>query len=139
MEKQILQSSPPAERLEMLKANAYGVEKFTYSRELDLGEVQELQSDLSQQMITVDKEDQKLKIVKEQYKSVVKPVKQKIAMNLQMIRTQLEEVTDEVFLMKDVEENKMGYYSKDGKLVFERNLKADEMQFSITEHLRKAE
>lgn len=137
MEKQILKDSSPGERVELLKSNAYAIEKFTYSRELDLGEVQELQSDLSQQMITVDKEDQKLKIEKERYKSIVKPVKQRIAVNLQMIRTQLEEVTDEVFLMKDIEENKMGYYSKDGKLVFERSLKADEMQFSITEHLRK--
>ncbi len=139
MEKQILKDVDSQERLETLKANAYLVEKFTYSRELELGEVQELQSSLSQQMILVDKEDQKLKVAKEEYKAVVKPVKQKIASNLTMIRTQLEEVTDEVFLMKDIEENKMGYYSKEGKLVFERNLKADEMQFSITDHLRKAQ
>jgi len=138
MEKQILKDVSPEERLETLKSNAVKSEQFSYARELEPAEVQELQSELSQQMITVDQEDQKLKIHKEAFKSVVKPVKQKIAMNLQKIRTGVEEITDDVFLMKDIEENKMGYYSKEGKLVFERNLKAEEMQYTITEHLKKA-
>lgn len=90
-------------------------------------------------MITIDKEDQKLKMAKEVYKAAVKPVKQEMASNLQKIRTQIEEVTGEVFLLKDIEENKMGYYSQEGKLVFERTLKTEEMQFSITDHLRKAQ
>ena len=139
MEKQILQNVSPEERLITLKNNSFSVEKFSYPRELELSEVQELQSELSQQMIAIDKEDQKLKIAKEIYKAAVKPVKQEMAANLNMIRTQIEEVTDEVYLMKDLEENKMGYYSKEGKLVFERALKSEEMQFSITDHLRKAE
>ncbi|MBF04997.1 MAG: hypothetical protein CMP76_17105 [Flavobacterium sp.] len=139
MEKQILQNVSPEERLITLKNNSFSVEKFSYPRELELSEVQELQSELSQQMIAIDKEDQKLKMAKEIYKAAVKPVKQEMAANLNMIRTQIEEVTDEVYLMKDLEENKMGYYSKEGKLVFERALKSEEMQFSITDHLRKAE
>lgn len=56
-----------------------------------------------------------------------------------MIRSQVEEVSEEVYLMKDIEEGKMGYYSKEGRLVFERMLRPDEMQFSIQEHLRKAQ
>jgi len=103
-----------------------------------VGEIQELQSNLSQDMIFVDKEDQKLKVAKEIFKAATKPVKQTIAKNLQMIRSQVEEISEEVYLLKDVEEGKMGYYSKEGNLVFERNLRADEMQYSINEHLRKA-
>jgi hypothetical protein len=53
--------------------------------------------------------------------------------DLQKIRTGMEEINDDVFLMKDLEENKMGYYSKEGKLVFERNLKPEEMQYSISD------
>ncbi len=56
-----------------------------------------------------------------------------------MIRTQVEEVTEDVYLLKDIEESKMGYYSKEGKLVFERNLRPEEQQYSITDHLRKAQ
>lgn len=139
MEKKILQNESPADRLEQLKSVAERLEDFSYPRELTVGEIQELQSGLSQDMITVDRAEQELKIAKEIFKSEVKPIKQQIAKNLQMIRTQVEEVKEKVFLLKDLVEEKMGYYSKDGILVFERELRPDEKQYSITDHLRKAE
>jgi len=138
MQKQILQSESPGDRLEQLKNSADKIENFSYPRELSNGEIQELQNNLSQDMIFVDKQDQELKVAKEIFKSATKPVKQQIAKNLQLIRSQVEEVNEEVYLLKDIEEGKMGYYSKDGNLVFERNLRPDEMQYSIQEHLRKA-
>lgn len=139
MEKQILSGESAIDRLEQLKNSAEKVESFSYPRELSTGEIQELQSHLSQDMITVDQEEQKLKVAKEIFKAATKPVKQTIAKNLQMIRTQVEEVTEDVYLLKDIEESKMGYYSKEGKLVFERNLRPEEQQYSITDHLRKAQ
>jgi len=138
MQKQILQHESPGDRLEQLKNSADKIENFSYPRELSNGEIQELQSNLSQDMIFVDKKEQDLKVAKEIFKSATKPVKQTIAKNLGLIRTQVEEVNEEVYLLKDIEEGKMGYYSKDGILVFERNLRPDEMQYSIQEHLRKA-
>lgn len=139
MEKQILKSSSPDERLAALKATAVKSEKFTYQRELEQGEIQELQSELSQSMILIDQEDQKLKVHKEAFKSIVKPVKESMKQSLQKIRTGMEEINGDVYLMKDLEEEKMGYYTPEGKLVFERRLKPEEMQYSINEHLRKAE
>lgn len=140
MEKQILQNVTPEDRVRHLRDSADKVEeKFTYSRELEIGEVQEIQSDLSQALIKIDQEDVRLKVHKEAHKAVVKPLKEEIRGNLQKVRTQMEEITDEVFLMKDMQEMRVGYYSKEGKLVFERGLRPDEMQFSITEHLKKAE
>lgn len=138
MQKQILKNESPGNRLEQLKNSADKVEIFSYPRELSIGEIQELQSNLSQDMIFVDKQDQELKVAKEIFKAATKPIKQQIAKNLQLIRTQVEEVSEEVYLLKDIEEGKMGYYSKEGNLVFERNLRQDEMQYSIQEHLRKA-
>ncbi|MCG9792509.1 hypothetical protein [Flavobacterium algicola] len=139
MEKFILQNESASDRLEQLKNSADKMEQFSYPRELSNGEIQELQSNLSQDMIFVDKEDQKLKVAKEVFKSATKPVKQNIAKNLQMIRSQVEEVSEEVYLLKDIEDGKMGYYSKEGVLVFERNLRPDEQQYSIQDHLRKAQ
>jgi hypothetical protein len=49
-----------------------------------------------------------------------------------MIRSQVE-VHEEVYLLKDIEQSKMGYYSKEEILVFE-NLRPDEMQYSIQDH-----
>lgn len=139
MEKKILQGESQSERLEQLMASADKKEIFSYPRELSNGELQELQSRLSQDMIAVDQEEQKLKVAKEIFKAATKPVKQQIARNLQMIRSQVEEVTEDVFLMKDIVEGKMGYYSKEGILVFERNLRPEEQQYSIQDHLRKAQ
>jgi hypothetical protein len=139
MEKQILKGESASDRLEQLKNSAEKVESFSYPREMSTGEIQELQSHLSQDMISVDQEEQKLKVAKEIFKAATKPVKQTIAKNLQMIRTQVEEVTEDVYLLKDIEEGKMGYYSKEGKLVFERNLRPEEQQYSIQDHLRKAQ
>lgn len=139
MEKQILKNESPGDRLEQLKNSAEKVELFSFPRELSTGEIQDLQSHLSQDMITIDQEEQKLKIAREIYKASTKPIKQVIAKNLQMIRTQVEEVTEAVYLLKDIEEGKMGYYSKEGNLVFERNLRPDEQQYSIQDHLRKAQ
>lgn len=96
-----------------------------------IAEVQELQSELSQIMITVDQHDQQLKMAKEIYKATVKPSKEKMRAILQNIRSQVEEVTEEVYLMKDLEDGKMGYYTKEGRLVFERRLKPEENQYSI--------
>jgi uncharacterized protein YPO0396 len=138
MEKQILINVPQEERIVSLRDSADKVETFTFSRELEIGEVQELQGELSQCMIRIDQEEQKLKMAREAFKSVVKPMRERIKGNLQKVRTQMEEVTEEVYLLKDLQEMKMGYYSKEGKLVFERGLRPDEMQFSIQEHLRKA-
>ena len=138
MEKQILSTEPIAERLAILEANSEKKEKFTYSRELDLAEVQELQSELSQIMITVDQHDQQLKMAKEIYKAAVKPSKEKMRAILQNIRSQVEEVTEEVYLMKDLEDGKMGYYTKEGRLVFERRLKPEENQYSIRETFKIA-
>ncbi len=64
MEKQILSGESASDRLEQLKNSAEKVESFSYPRELSTGEIQELQSHLSQDMITVDQEEQKLKVAK---------------------------------------------------------------------------
>lgn len=139
MEKLILQSESPSIRIQQLKDAADKIEMFSFPRELDPGEIQELQSHLSQDMILVDQQEQILKVSKEQYKAATKPVKQQIAKNLQMIRSQVEEVNEEVYLLKDLETQRMGYYSKEGKLVFDRALKAEELQYSIQDHIRKAQ
>ena len=82
MNKQILQGEPPEERIRQLRDSADKVELFTYPRELGIGEIQELQSSLSQDMIVVDRADQVLKVAKEVHKSATKPVKQEMAEKL---------------------------------------------------------
>jgi hypothetical protein len=137
MDKQILQNETPERRLALLQDSADKVERFTYTRELSLDEIQDLQASLSDDLITISKADRALKGAKAEHQETVKPIKKVISKNLGLIQDQIEEVTEEVYLMKDLEEGKMGFYSKDGLLVFERKLRSEETQYSITEQLRK--
>jgi hypothetical protein len=141
MEQRILQNLPIEERQRTLHENAFKVEtKYTYTRELEEGEVQDLQNNLSQNLIEVDKADQVLKAAKEAYNAVVKPIKEQIKGSLQCIRTRSEELTGEVYLIKDEHEQRMGIYSKEGKLLFDRSLLPEEKQYSIIDQtFRKAE
>ena len=140
MDQWILQNVPPDERLATLRDNAVRVEpNYRYARELEEGEIQDRQNGLSQDMIAIDHQDQELKVAKEKYNAVVKPLKEQIKGVLQEIRTRTEEVNGDAFLMKDVEEGRMGYYSREGRLLYERRLLPEEMQFSIVDNYKKAQ
>lgn len=138
MEKQLLQGYTVEDRIAHLQDVAEKTELFTYSRELSLGETEELKNELSQNFIRIDQEENVLKQHKEAFNAVVKPLKQRNKEVLQMVRTGMEEVMEPVYLLKDNEEGKMGYYSKEGKLVFERSLKPEENQISILNVNRKS-
>jgi hypothetical protein len=78
-----------------------------------------------------------LKSHKEAYNASVKPLKELNKEILRKVRTGVEDVVEDVYLVKDLEEEKMGYYSKDGKLVFERSLKPEEKQYTISDFTNK--
>lgn len=137
MEKQILLEVDPLERLQQLKDVADKVEKFNYPRELSQGELEELKNELAQNHITIDNQDQVLKTHKEDYNAAVKPLRELNKDILRKVRTGVEDVVEDVYLLKDLEEEKMGYYSKDGKLVFERSLKPEEKQYTISDFTNK--
>ena len=140
MEQRILQDSPPDERRKLLAANAYKVDpKYTYTRELEEGELRERQNGLSQNLIKIDRADQVLKEAKESYNAVVKPLREENKMALTEIRTRSEEITGDVYLMKDEHTGQMGIYSPEGILLMQRGLLPEERQFSIIDNseLRK--
>lgn len=138
MEQRIFQDVPLEDREQYLRDNAFKVDpKYTYTRELEEGELQELNNDLSQSLIAIDREDQNLKEAKEAYNAVVKPLKEQIKGSLQCIRTRSEEVTGQVYLIKDEHAQRMGIYSKEGVLLFDRSLLPDERQFSIIDNTFK--
>jgi hypothetical protein len=137
MEKQILKGIDPLERLQNLRDVADKVEKFNYPRELSQGELEELKNELAQNHITIDNQDQVLKSHKEAYNASVKPLKELNKDILRKVRAGVEDVVEDVYLLKDLEEEKMGYYSKDGKLVFERSLKPEEKQYTISDFTNK--
>ncbi|MDM1057891.1 hypothetical protein [Myroides odoratimimus] len=132
MESKIFQNIPERERVQYLKDNAVSSEQKTYMRALDKAEVIELQNKYAQKAIELNIADEILKSHRETFKATAKPLKSEMGKIMQGIRTSSEEITEEVFLLADMDEQMMGYYNSLGELIYSRPLLASERQFSIT-------
>jgi len=139
MENRLFQDVAPDKREQYLKDNALRIlPVHTYSRELEAGEIHERQDELSQTLIKIDREDQKLKEAREAYNAIVKPLKEVMKKTLQEVRTRSEEITTPVYIIEnDHEPGYCGVYSPDGTKINERPMLPEERQYNITEQLRK--
>ena len=136
MDKSILQSSPPNERVVLLRSNAHRVDpKYSYARDLESSELDERRNSLAQNMIRIDKADQVLKEAKQIFTVEAKPLQEANRLLLHEIRTRTEEITGEVYLIKDEHEERMGIYSPEGILIMERGLLPEERQYNITDNV----
>lgn len=131
MEKQILSSTPEHEREAIIRDSADFAEELTYPLQLDENDLNELREEFALQAIELDKHDEKLKEAREEHKLNTKPIKKQMASHMQMIRTQVKEVTEKVYLISDQETGMMGYYNKKGQLVRQRPLMQSERQLRI--------
>lgn len=133
MEKLMFPGKSPRDREQLLRDNAVKVENRTYLRALDQSEVIELQNAYTQKAIELANAEAELKTHREVFKSKAKPLKVEMGEIIQGIRTSSEEITEEVFLLADMDEQMMCYYNKLGELVYSRPLMQSEKQYSITE------
>lgn len=131
MEQTIFQNVLPDRREQMLRDNAVSVEKKTFVRHLTPEEVIKLHAEFSQKAVELNIAEDDLKAYRENHKAVVKPLKSEMSMLMKSIRSNSEELTEDVFLLSDMESQMMGYYNKLGELVYSRPLLASERQFSI--------
>lgn len=138
MEKLMFQDRSPKDREQLLRDNATKVESRTYLRSLDPAQVIELQNSFSQKAIELSAADDELKMHRENYKATAKPLKVEMAQLIQGIRTGSEEITEDVFLLADMEDQMMCYFNKLGELIYSRPLMQSEKQYSITESLKIA-
>lgn len=132
MDRVLFQEMTPGERVKMLADNAEKKEEFQYPRELSPDEIAELKDELSSESITLSKLEEKKKELMDEMKAEIKPVKAEVQRILQLLRTRIEEVEEEVYLIADQEEGMMGYYNSKGELVHQRLLRGNEKQFRIT-------
>jgi len=139
MENRLFQDVPPDKREQYLKDNALRVVPiYTYTRELEQGEISDRQDQLSQILIKKDQQDQILKEAREAYNAIVKPLNVQLSQTLQEVRTRSEEVTGSVYVIEnDNEKGYCGVYTPEGVKVVERALLPEERQYDITEQLRK--
>ena len=133
MDRVLFQDMTPGERAKMLADNAEKKEEFQYPRELTPDEISELKDNLSSESITLSKLEERKKELMDEMKAEIKPVKDEVNRVLKLLRTRIEEVEEDVFLIADQEEGMMGYYNDKGELVHQRLLRGNEKQFRIVD------
>lgn len=122
------------ERIQLLKDNAVRVEEMTYSKSFSEEQLIEKKDALARQDIELFKLEEQKKEMTADFNQKIKNVKTSRNRNLNEIRTGVEEVTEDVYLLDDQEERKMNYYNDEGDLIFSRPLKQEERQLSILKH-----
>jgi len=131
MEQQFLQGVSKQERLQALKDSAERTELMNYPKALSEVDLDYLKNELVNDSVKLAKLEEARKEFLTGHKAKVKPLKQNVGLSLVRIRSKVEEVEEEVFLLADQEEGMMGYYNADGNLVYQRVLLPDERQIRI--------
>ena len=137
MESQLFQDLSLAERKEMLDANADAVEHLGYSRLLPSEEVDALKEQLSSTQIKIDDKSDELaaksKLLKDQIKDL-KITRKSITVKL---KSRSEYVEEDCYKMVDDKRREVGYYNKEGILVYSRPARKEELQKTIFQDIRK--
>lgn len=128
MDQYFLPNDSRADRLRVLKDTSEKSMPFNYPKELSKEELDNLKDKLAQDNIKLTKLAEKRKEFMEEHKYEVKPLKNSVIDCIAKLRNGVEDVEEDVYLIADQENNTMGYYNADGKLVHFRSLLQDERQ-----------
>lgn len=127
----ILQTKKEAERLQILKDTAVKIQDHTYPKKLTKPELTAARDQYAKDAIVMAKLEAAKKEFMEDWKAEAKPLKIKLATQLAIIRSEVEEITEEVYLMPDHQKKIMNYYTAAGVKVYERPLQIDENQLTL--------
>lgn len=134
MDVKILQDVGAIERKQLLRDSAVKTELFTYPKALDAQEVTHLKDEYTKNAIDMAKHEERKKEFMEAWKSEVKPLRLEMAQQMTRIRSRVDEITEDVYLLADRDSSEMGYYNANGILVYHRPLMPHENQFSIVDN-----
>ncbi|WP_370214812.1 hypothetical protein [Mesoflavibacter profundi] len=133
MDLKILQDVSASERKEVLRNSADKKEVFTYPKTLDAKEVTHLKDEYTKNAIALAKHEEAKKEFNEDFKAKVKPLKLEMSSQMTRIRSKVEEITEDVYLISDQENELMCYYNALGELVYHRPLMPEEKQLTLVD------
>lgn len=130
-------NTPVAQRTEMLKDNADGIELMSYMKPYTQDNIQGMKEDLATVSIQInDIEEEKKEAVKA-YKDLLEPKMEEKKMLLKGIKEKAVLVREECFKMTDRAERCTGFYNSEGQLVASRPATADELGGTVFMTLRE--
>jgi predicted phage tail protein len=135
--KEIMLSDTPAERREqILRDNCDQIEEKYYTRKFNQEETNERREELADISIKISETEAELKNIKDSFKIKMKPLTEKKEKLLQELKTGGEYINGNVYKFIDTEEGKAAWYTPEGHLIEERNLRPEERQRSIYHDIR---
>jgi hypothetical protein len=129
MEKKLLSDRSSKDRIETLEASADKIENFSYTRPFTSDQILVFKDNLSTKMIELSAIEDEFKIVKDEYKGRMNPLKIATKDLLTSIKNKAEFITERCFIF--IEDNEVGYYNAEGDLVYQRPLLPGEKQKTI--------
>jgi len=131
MAKQFMPELTPKERLSILQENAAKIEQTIYQKSLSQDELGARREDLADNCIRLNKFEDELKEVKDDFKFKMDPLKVHNKRLLTEIKTKQTEVDGTLFHMANHEDGMMETYDNEGFLIASRRLRPEEKQGTI--------
>lgn len=131
MAKQFMPELTPKERLSIMQENAAKIEQTIYQKALSQEELGVRREDLADNCIRLNKFEDELKEVKDDFKFKMDPLKVMNKRLLTEIKTKQTEVDGTLFHMANHEDGMMETYDNEGFLISSRRLRPEEKQGTI--------
>lgn len=120
------------ERRAELRANSYQTIQHSWSRGIEDEEVERLRAVLAKKYHEMEKVKEEKRQATKEYNKEIKDLEKAMGEISPVIASGSRLVEEEVYGEPNHETNKMEFYDVHGELVFERPLKSNERQLSIT-------
>lgn len=137
MKEIMLSDTPIEQRATILRDSCDQIEERSYTRKFDQSEINDLRAELAQVSIMVQELDVELAEIKSEFKNKTKPLGERIGKILEELKSGGEYVKGECFKFIDPDEGKVGWYSPDGYLLEERDIRHEERQRTAFQTLRR--
>jgi hypothetical protein len=129
MDKYILTDEPVENRRKILKDSCDRVVEFSYMKRFTAEQLRDMERDLAETMLQLDKLERELEEVKNEYKENMKPYKTSVTDILANLRYKAKLTSEECYII--FEEDMAGVYNGEGELVHHRPLEASERQRTL--------
>nr|WP_308571060.1 hypothetical protein [uncultured Prevotella sp.] len=116
------------QREQLLKDNAETIEDVGYSKPLKSNEVEKIKEQLSDSSIKLFGLEEEKKSITADYGQKIKVLKNECKDAAEKLKTKSVYVSEPCYKIVDSDEREVGYYNKEGLLVYERPARQEELQ-----------
>lgn len=128
---QFMPDVTPKERTMLLQDNAAKVEVTSYQKVLSPEELADRREDLADNCIKLNQKEDELKVIKDEFKLEMDPLKVKNKLLLTEIKTKQQTIDGTLYHIPDYENRTMDIYDQDGFWIQSRRLRPEENQGHI--------